>query len=115
MRSDVKRALRRVETGDHFETGLVCGAFGLLGVLKRYTDLEGCSATPPPLTEETSKYLVPKLRAFIFLQQLLGLGEVVLDQVQESGIIFFRYTRVVQQEGAEGDQGIRGLTFDQTS
>lgn len=115
MRSDVERALRRVETGDHFETGLVCGTFGLLGVLKRYTDLDGCSATPPPPTEGTPQYLVPKLRALIFLQELLGLGEVVLNQVKESSVIFLRYTRVVQQEGAEGDQCIRGLTFDQTS
>lgn len=77
VRRDVERPLARVQAPDDVQAGLVDGAFGLLGVFERDADL------------------VAQLGALVALEVLLGLGEVVLHQVEEGVVAGFADARVV--------------------
>lgn len=87
VRRDVERPLARVQALDDVQAGLVDGALGLLGVFERDADL------------------VAQLGPLVALEVLLGLGEVVLEQVEEGVVVGLGDARVVQQQGAVCDEG----------
>lgn len=88
---DVERALRGVQAPDDVEAGLVDGALGLLGVFERHADL------------------VAELGALVLAQLGFRLGEVVLEEVEEGLVVRGGDARVVQHEGAVGDEGVGGF------
>jgi hypothetical protein len=96
---DIERSLRRGESLDNPETGLVHCAFGLLGVFKGHANL------------------VAELRTLVLLQDLFRLGKVVLDKVKELVVIFVCDARVVQDESTVDDQriGSLGITIRRAS
>lgn len=87
VRRDVERPLARVQALDDVQAGLVDGALGFLGVFERDADL------------------VAQLGSLVALEVLLGLGEVVLEQVEEGVVVGFGDARVVQQQSAVCDEG----------
>jgi hypothetical protein len=88
---DVQRSLRRGKSLDNAETGLVHCAFGFLSVFEGHTDLPA------------------EFGAFIFPQELFGLGKVVLDKVEKGIVVFGGDSRVVQDESTVNDESIGSL------
>lgn len=91
MAHDVERSLRRGESLDDPQTGLVHSAFGFLGVFKGHTNL------------------IAEFRVFVLLQKFFRLGEVVLDKVEELVVVLVCDARVVQDKSAVDDQRIGSL------
>ena len=87
---DVEGPLVGGEPLDDVEARLVDGALGLLGVVEGDADL------------------VAQLRPLVFAQGVDGLGEVVLEQVEEAVVGLGGHAAVVQDEGAVGDEGVGG-------
>jgi hypothetical protein len=87
---DVEGPLVGGEAADDVEAGLVDGALWLLGVLEGGADLV---AQGGPL---------------VAAQVLVGLGKVVLEQVEEAVVGRVGDARVVQDEGAVRDEGVGG-------
>lgn len=87
MRRNVQRPLARVQPLDDVQTRLVDGAFRLLGVFERDANL------------------VAQLGPLVAFQVFVRLGEVVLEEVEEGVIVGFGDARVVEEEGAVGDEG----------
>lgn len=82
---DVEGALLGREGGNDGEARRVDGAFGLLGVLEGDTDLVGQGGT------------------LVGAEESGGLREVVLDEIEEGGVVGFRDAGVVDDEGAVCD------------
>lgn len=87
VRRNVQRALARLQPLDNVQARLVDGALWLLGVFERDADL------------------VAQLGPLVALEVLLGLGKIVLEEVEEGVVVGFRHARVVEEEGAVGDEG----------
>lgn len=88
MRRDIERPLRWVQTRDDIETRLVDGTFRFLRVLEGDADL------------------IRKLGTFIALEVRLGLGEIVLEEVEEGRIVILGDAFVAYEESAVLDQRI---------
>lgn len=85
---DVERPLGRAQPADHVEARLVDGALGPLGAVQRDANL------------------VAQLRPLVPAQVLVGLREVVLEQVKEGIVVGVGDARVVQDKGPVRDEGV---------
>lgn len=90
MRRNVQRPLTRVQSLDDVQARLVDGTFRLLGVFERDANL------------------VAQLGPLIAFQIFFRLGEVVFEEVEEGVVVGFGDSRVVEEEGAVGDEGRGG-------
>ena len=81
MTADVEWSLLGIQTGNDFEARLVDGTFRFLGVLQGNADL------------------ITQFRTLVGLEILYGLSKVVLDEVEEGGVVLLLYPRVSYDEG----------------
>lgn len=91
MRRYIERPLRWVQTRNNIQTRLVDGTFRFLCILEGDPDL------------------VRKLRTLVALEICLGLGEVVLEQIEESSVVVLGDAFVAYKQGTILDQCIGSL------
>lgn len=104
---NIQGSFCRVKASDDLQAGLIHSTFWFFSVLERNTDLKAWISMPMAFLAMFGRgYLITEVRSLVFPQGVVRLGEVVLDQVEESGVVFFRYTRIMQEEGAIRDQRI---------
>ena len=107
MGGNIQGSFCRVKASDDLQAGLIHSTFWFFSVLERNTDLKAWISMPMAFLAMFGRgYLITEVRSLVFPQGVVRLGEVVLDQVEESGVVFFRYTRIMQEEGAIRDQRI---------
>lgn len=95
MGGDIQRPFGGLESLDDPKTRLVNSTLGFLSIFE-------CDAD-----------LVTEFRPLVFLELCFWLSKVVLEKIEETGVVFFQHTRIVQDKSTIHNQCISSLVTRQ--